>query len=203
MKSPRGKSPRSSTKKKAVRRLMLDALSPRKFKLETSKRALFQSPPMDAGPSSKLLGSSNTNTHKIKRVLFPTSQKNEGESEDMKATPLREESRKRKSEEELEGPPLKWPKSLSFDCTHEFPKARITWDRHSSSTILSKNETSFNQERNELSDTHRKVIVIVVILIVHFELIAYLIMSNADLRISIFRSYSGRSRRLYEAKASA
>jgi len=165
-KSPRGKSPRSSTKKKVVRRLMLDASSPRKFKLETSKRALFQSPPMDAGPS-KLLGSSNTNTHKIKRVLFPTSQQNEGESEDTRT--IREESRKRKSEEELEGPPLKWPKSLSFDCTHEFPKARITWDRHSSSTILSKNETSFNRERNELSDTHRKVRMIVVILIVHFE----------------------------------
>lgn len=137
---------------------MLDGPSPRKSKLETSKRALFQSPPTDAGPS-KLLGSSSMDTQKIKRVLFPTPKKKENDSEDMKPlSPLREESRKRKCEEELEGPRLKWPKSLSFDCTHELQNtSRIAWERHSSSSILSKNETSFNKRRNELSDTHRKV----------------------------------------------
>lgn len=156
-KSPRGKSPRSSTKKKAVRRLILDNSSPRKSKLETSRRALFQSPPTDAGPS-RLLGSSHVDSQKIKRVLFPTSKRKEGESEDAKPTALREDCRKRKCEEELEGPRLKWPKSLSFDCPHELQNtSRITWDRHSSSSILSKNETSFNQKRtSELSDTHRK-----------------------------------------------
>ncbi|EZA58297.1 hypothetical protein DMN91_005999 [Ooceraea biroi] len=156
-KSPRGKSPRSSTKKKAARRLIMDGSSPRKSKLETSKRALFQSPPTDAGPS-KLLSSAtgNKDTQKIKRVLFSTPRK-ESELEDARPTSLREESRKRKCEEELEGPRLKWPKSLSFDCTHELQNtSRTAWDRHSSSSILSKNETSFGQGRNELSDTHRK-----------------------------------------------
>ncbi|CAK9807139.1 hypothetical protein ANTPLA_LOCUS5180 [Anthophora plagiata] len=57
-KSPRGKSPRgtprSSTKKRIARRLILDGPSPLKSKIETSKRALFQSPPPDrAGPKYK------------------------------------------------------------------------------------------------------------------------------------------------------
>lgn len=160
-KSPRGKSPRSSTKKKVVRRLMLDNSSPRKSKLETSKRALFQSPPTDAGPS-KLLGSSSTSTQKIKRILFPKKKENESE-ETVKPASLREESRKRKCEEDLEGPQLKWPKNLTFDCTHELENtSRIAWDRHSSSNILSKAETSFSEERNGLSNTHRKVCIIVV-----------------------------------------
>ncbi|XP_012527644.1 uncharacterized protein LOC105831789 [Monomorium pharaonis] len=154
-KSPRGKSPRSSAKKKVVRRLMLDESSPCKSKLETSKRALFQSPPSDLAGPSKLLGTSNMDTQKIKRVLFSTPQKNE--SEDAKQTSSREESRKRKCEEELQGPRLKWAKSLSFDCTHELKNtSKVMWDRHSSSSILSKNETSFSQGKNELSDTHKK-----------------------------------------------
>ncbi|KAL0101263.1 hypothetical protein PUN28_018808 [Cardiocondyla obscurior] len=154
-KSPRGKSPRSSAKKKVVRRLVLDESNTCKSKLETSKRALFQSPPSDHPGPSKLLSTNNTETQKIKRVLFSTPQKNE--SEDVKQTSSREESRKRKCEEELQGPRLKWPKSLSFDCTHELKNtSKIMWDRHSSSSVLSKNETSFNQEKNELSNTHKK-----------------------------------------------
>ncbi|XP_018051013.1 PREDICTED: uncharacterized protein LOC108688958 [Atta colombica] len=154
-KSPRGKSPRSSAKKKVVRRLMLDESSPCKSKLETSKRALFQSPPSDHAGPSKLLGTNNTDTQKIKRVLFSTPKKNE--SEYANQTSSREESRKRKCEEELQGPRLKWAKSLSFDCMHEIRStSKVTWDRHSSSSILSKNETSVNQGKNELSDTHRK-----------------------------------------------
>lgn len=154
-KSPRGKSPRSSAKKKAVRRLMLDGPSPYKTKLETSKRALFQSPPSDhAGPSK--LSINNSDSQKIKRVLFATPRKDE--SENLKQASLKEESRKRKCEEELQGPRLKWAKSLSFDCMHEIKNtSKVTWDRHSSSNVLSKNNTSFNQGRNELSDSHRKV----------------------------------------------
>lgn len=155
-KSPRGKSPRSSAKKKAVRRLMLDGPSPCKSKLEISKRALFQSPPTDhAGPSK--LGTNNLDSQKIKRVLFSTPRKDESEQHALKQIPLREESRKRKCEEELQGPRLKWAKSLSFDCTHELKNiSKVTWDRHSSSNILPKNDTSLNQGRNELSDSHRK-----------------------------------------------
>lgn len=135
---------------------MLDESSPCKSKLETSKRALFQSPPSDHPGPSKLLGTNNADTQKIKRVLFSTPKKNE--SEDAKQTSSREESRKRKCEEELQGPRLKWAKSLSFDCTHELKNtSKITWDRHSSSSILSKNETSFSQGKNELSNNHKKV----------------------------------------------
>ncbi|XP_012220322.1 uncharacterized protein mi [Linepithema humile] len=156
-KSPRGKSPRSSAKKRVVRRLMLDGSSPRKSKLETSKRALFQSPSSEHAGPSKLIGMNNSEKQKIKRVLFSPSKKMENDAEDTKQVPLREESRKRKCEEELQGPRLKWAKSLSFDCTHELENtSRIMWDRHSSSSILSKNDTSFTQGRNELSDTHRK-----------------------------------------------
>ncbi|XP_011864781.1 PREDICTED: uncharacterized protein LOC105560346 [Vollenhovia emeryi] len=154
-KSPRGKSPRSSAKKKVVRRLMLDESSPCKSKVETSKRALFQSPSSDHPGPSKLLGTNNTDTQKIKRALFSTPKKSE--SDDAKQTSSREESRKRKCEEELQGPRLKWAKSLSFDCTHELKNTcKVTWDRYSSSSVLSKNETSFSQGKNELSNTHKK-----------------------------------------------
>lgn len=121
---------------------------------------MFQSPPSDHAGPSKLLGTSNTaDTQKIKRVLFSTPKKNE--SDDAKQTSSREESRKRKCEEELQGPRLKWAKSLSFDCTHELKNtSKITWDRHSSSNILSKNDTSFSQGKNELSDIHKKVCIL-------------------------------------------
>lgn len=156
-KSPRGKSPRNSALKRATRRLTLDGPSPRKSKVETSKRALFQSPPTDRAGPSKLLGAGSADTLKIKRVLFPTTQKMETESNDAEQTLLKE-SRKRKCDEELQGPRIKWAKSLSFDCTHELEtSSKVMWDRHSSSNILLKNDTSFNQERSELSDVHRKV----------------------------------------------
>lgn len=135
---------------------MLEDSSPCRSKLEISKRALFQSPPTDHPGPSKLLGTNNTDTQKIKRVLFSPPKKNE--SEDAKQTSSREESRKRKCEDESQGSRLKWAKSLSFDCTHELKNtSKITWDRHSSSNILSKNETSFSEGKNELSNTHKKV----------------------------------------------
>ncbi|KZC11681.1 PREDICTED: uncharacterized protein LOC107189793 [Dufourea novaeangliae] len=150
-KSPRG-TPRSSTKKKVARRLALDGPSPLKVKIETSKRALFQSPPADRAGPSKLL-STGANAQSIKRALF-TSGSKENDSDAMEKI---EGSRKRKSEEELEGPRYKWPKSLSFDCTRELVNNTVSpWDRHSSSNIIEKNKTSLIERRTELSDAHRK-----------------------------------------------
>lgn len=156
-KSPRGKSPRSSTKKKVARRLVLDGPSPLKSKLETSKRALFQSPNSDRAGPSKLFTSGPT-PQNIKRALFPTLLKCDDDGETFKKTVV-EESRKRKNEDELEGPKFKWPKSLSFDCPHELhDNSIVPWDneRHSSSNIVEKNKASFAQGKSELSDTHRK-----------------------------------------------
>ncbi|XP_076763366.1 cyclin E-interacting protein minus [Xylocopa sonorina] len=156
-KSPRGKSPRgtpkSSTKKKVARRLILDGPSPLKTKIETSKRALFQSPPPDrAGPSKSLTTGSNPQS--IKRALFTQNTK-ENDSESTQKLNI-DESRKRKSEEELEGPRCKWAKSLSFDCSHELHNTVNTWDRHSSSNVIEKSKSSLNEGRCELSDAHRK-----------------------------------------------
>ncbi|XP_043251754.1 uncharacterized protein LOC122397017 [Colletes gigas] len=149
IKSPRG-TPRSSTKKKVSRRLVLDGPSPVKSKIETSKRALFQSPPDRAGPSKFTSGS---NSQTIKRTLF-TQVAKENNYEVIKKI---EESRKRKNEEELEGPRFKWPKSLSFDCSHELHSNTVsTWDRHSSSNIIEKSNQSYAASRHELSDAHRK-----------------------------------------------
>ncbi|OAD58506.1 hypothetical protein WN48_11238 [Eufriesea mexicana] len=157
-KSPRGKSPRrtprSSTKKKVARRLILDGPSPLKSKIETPKRALFQSPPPDRAGPSKLL-TSRSNPQSIKRALFTQNIK-ENNSEGSQKIAI-EESKKRKSEEELEGPRCKWAKSLSFDCSHELHNNTMSsWDRHSSSNIIEKNKPSLNEGRCELSDTHRK-----------------------------------------------
>lgn len=81
-KSPRKKTPRSSAKKRLLlRRLQLDGPSPRKTKIETSKRALFQSPPNERPGPSRPVGTAtvtNNNTQKFKRALFPTPKKNEG-----------------------------------------------------------------------------------------------------------------------------
>ena len=84
-KSPRGKTPRSSAKKRQ-RRLLFEGPSPRKTKIETSKRALFQSPPADRpGPSRAVVtatvtsNNNNNNPQRIKRALFSTTpKKNEG-----------------------------------------------------------------------------------------------------------------------------
>lgn len=202
-KSPRGKSPRSSAKKKAVRRLLLDGPSPCKTKLEISKRALFQSPPSDHAGPSKLI-TNNLDSQKIKRVLFSTPRKDESEQHTLKQASLREESRKRKCEEELQGPRLKWAKSLSFDCTHELKNtSKVIWDRHSSSNILPKNDTSFNQGRNELSDSHRKVYTI----FFYFNIVCACVHSNiiifSNIYMLVFRNYFGQLQRLYDAKALA
>ncbi|XP_076644777.1 cyclin E-interacting protein minus isoform X2 [Halictus rubicundus] len=150
-KSPRG-TPRSSTKKKVARRLVLDGPSPLKAKVETSKRALFQSPPSDRAGPSKLF-SGGTSAQSIKRALFSSGTK----ENNVEVIQKIEESRKRKNEEELEGPRFKWPKSLSFDCSHEIHNSStVTWDRHSSSNVIEKTKTSSNEGRTELSDAHRK-----------------------------------------------
>ncbi|XP_012284855.1 uncharacterized protein LOC105702118 [Orussus abietinus] len=157
-KSPRGKSPRGSAKKRASRRLSLEGPSPRKVKLETSKRALFQSPPGDRAGPSKLLASTSANPQKIKRALFPTPKKKEENSEVFERVNF-EESRKRKCEDELEGPRLKWAKSLSFDCPYDLGNASMgSWDRdrHSTGSLKSKSETAFQNDKCELSDTRRK-----------------------------------------------
>lgn len=158
-KSPRGKSPRgtprSSTRKRVARRLVLDGPSPLKSKIETSKRALFQSPPSDRAGPSKLLAT-GSDVQNIKRALF-TQKPKENDAEGVEKVTV-EESRKRKNEEELEGPRFKWAKSLSFDCPHEFHNNTIaSWDKHSSSNIIEKNKMFIAEGRNELSDTHRKV----------------------------------------------
>ncbi|XP_017795379.1 PREDICTED: uncharacterized protein LOC108576826 isoform X2 [Habropoda laboriosa] len=158
-KSPRGKSPRgtprSSTKKRIARRLILDGPSPLMSKIETSKRALFQSPPpLDRAGPSKLL-TSGSNLQNIKRVLFTQNTKEEDSQGAQKV--VLEESRKRKSEEELERPQCKWAKSLSFDCSHELHNnTGPSWDRHSSGNVIEKTKPSLAESRNELSDNHRK-----------------------------------------------
>ncbi|XP_033321246.1 cyclin E-interacting protein minus [Megalopta genalis] len=155
-KSPRGKSPRgtpkSSTKKKVARRLILDEPSSLKARIETSKRALFQSPPSDRAGPSKLF-SSGANAQSIKRVLFSSGSK----ENNVEVIQKIEESRKRKNEEELEGSRFKRPKSLSFDCSHEIHNnSTVTWDRHSTSNLIEKTKVSSNEGRTELSDAHRK-----------------------------------------------
>ena len=158
-KSPRGKSPRSSAKKCTMRRLNLDGLTPRKSKLETSKRALFQSPPNDKAGPSKLLPPSGANPQRIKKALFPTPKKKEAESEGVKPTSF-VETRKRKNEDELEGPRFKWAKSLSFDCARDLdPNTNNSWNlqRHSTGSLLSRNENSQSYAKCELSDIHRRV----------------------------------------------
>lgn len=158
-KSPRGKSPRGSAKKRVVRRLTLENLSPCKSKLDTSKRALFQSPPSDKAGPSKVFNYGNSNPQTIKRALFPTPKKKEESTLEVVQKLGPEESRKRKSEEELEGPRFKWAKSLSFDCPHELQNNTLrSWDqgRHSSANVLSQHELTLAQGKCELSDTDRK-----------------------------------------------
>ncbi|KAH0548427.1 uncharacterized protein LOC123274526 [Cotesia glomerata] len=154
-KSPRGKSPRSSAKKRLSRRLILDGQSPRKTKLETSKRALFQSPTHDrAGPSGKSAPLSMNNPQKIKRALFPTAQKKETVTSNAE-----EMTKKRKSDEELEGPRVKWPKSLSFDCTYNnLDSSRESWssDRYLTGNVHLKNESLSQPAKVGLSDNNRK-----------------------------------------------
>ncbi|XP_057328764.1 MATH and LRR domain-containing protein PFE0570w [Microplitis mediator] len=153
-KSPRGKSPRNSAKKRLSRKLLLEGPSPRKTKLETSKRALFQSPTNDrAGPSGKSVQMGISNPQKIKRALFPTPQKKEGMSN------AEEVTKKRKSDEELEAPRVKWPKSLSFDCTYNnLDSSRESWssDRYSSSNVHMKSETMSQPVKVGLSDNNKK-----------------------------------------------
>ncbi|XP_078045903.1 cyclin E-interacting protein minus [Augochlora pura] len=155
-KSPRGKSPRgtpkSSTKKKVARRLVLDEPSSLKARVETSKRALFQSPPSDRAGPSKLF-SNGANAQSIKRVLFSSGSK----ENNVEVIHKIEESRKRKNEEELEGSRFKRPKSLSFDCSHEIHNnSTVTWERHSTSNLIEKTKASSNDGKSELSDAHRK-----------------------------------------------
>lgn len=149
-KSPRGKSPRGSAKKRLLRRLTIEGPSPRKSKIETSKRALFQSPPGEkAGPSrlSQMITSNTVHqTQKIKRALFPTPSKRE------EVIVSGDDSRKRKSDEELEGPKIKWAKSLSFDC-HSLDGSKESWGDRSGSC----KESLSQPIKSELSEVDRKV----------------------------------------------
>ena len=140
-----------------MRRISLDGPTPRKSKLETSKRALFQSPPTDKAGPSKLLPSSAANPQRIKKALFPTPKKEETEA--IKTLNFGE-TRKRKSEDELEGPRFKWAKSLSFDCARDLDSnSTNSWgqQRHSTGSILSRNGNLHSYGKCELSDIHRKV----------------------------------------------
>lgn len=162
-KSPRGKSPRSSAKKRAARRLLMEGPSPRKCKLETSKRALFQSPPGDrgAGPSrvNTQPATPSLNPQKIKRALFPTPSKKDDTE---KRVTFEVDNKKRKSDEDLEGPRHKWPKSLSFDCPRDLEKKPATdnckIERHSTGGVLTKSEGAMRCGKGELTETHKKVI---------------------------------------------
>ncbi|XP_024937510.1 uncharacterized protein LOC107264452 [Cephus cinctus] len=159
-KSPRGKSPRGSVKNRAAsRRVSTDGPSPRRSKLETSKRALFQSPSTDRAGPSRLCTTSNSNPQKIKRALFPTPKKKEEENTDVFKRLTFEETRKRKNEDDLEGPRLKWAKSLSFDCPHDIENESITFldnERHSTGSIRTKSDSASRQAICELSDAHKK-----------------------------------------------
>lgn len=98
-----------------------------------------------------------SNPQSIKRALFTQNTK-ENDFERSQKVAIEPESRKRKNEEELEGPKCKWIKSLSFDCSHELRNNTISsWERHSSSNIIEKSKGSINEGKCELSDTHRKV----------------------------------------------
>ncbi|XP_046753399.1 uncharacterized protein LOC124416415 isoform X2 [Diprion similis] len=154
----RGKSPRSSAKKRAARRLTMEGSSPRKSKLETSKRALFQSPPGDrAGPSriNTIRPVPSLNPQKIKRALFPTPNK----KDDVEKRVSFEDTKKRKSEDDLEGPRPKWAKSLSFDCPRglekkQTPDCKI--ERHSTGSVLAKSEGAVKYRKGELTETNKK-----------------------------------------------
>ena len=158
----KGKSPRSSAKKRGVR----PSPSPRKSKLETSKRALFQSPPNDrAGPSNRVATQIPSNPQRIKRALFSATKTKDSTVasstvKDLKKVISVEESRKRKSEDDLEGPRCKWAKSLSFDCSHSLESnSADSWmsERYSTGSFNIKNDGPPKQTRCELSETHRKV----------------------------------------------
>ncbi|XP_034951799.1 uncharacterized protein mi [Chelonus insularis] len=149
-KNSRGKSPRSSTKKKLCRRLLMNSPSPCKSKLETSKRALFQSPTnVRAGPSKLSQMPSLSDSQKIKRALFPTpSKKNDNINDEMK---------KRKCEEELEGPRSKKPKSLSFDCPYNLENNKDSWtEKNSAVTVIKRSESLSQPVKTELSEVNRK-----------------------------------------------
>lgn len=154
-KSPRGKSPRGSAKKRLLRKLSTDGPSPRKSKLETSKRALFQSPPNDKAGPSRI--SSQSNSQKIKRALFSTINKKDdaGGNED-KILIDDSLTKKRKSNDELEGTKQKWAKSLSFDCPHNLDKSKESWnDRYSTGNL--KTQSVSQPTTSEMTDTNRKV----------------------------------------------
>ncbi|XP_058797580.1 uncharacterized protein LOC131667860 [Phymastichus coffea] len=157
-KSPRGKSPRSkTTPRSSTKKRQIRNGTPRK-RVEFPKRALFQSPPTDKpGPSrlSTPTTVTSNNPSKIKKALFPTPKKNE--AADSSQSLSYPDSRKRKSDEELENPRLKWPKSLSFDCTQNLESSSNKWNstRLPMGTVLSKDGTP-NYGKSELSETHRK-----------------------------------------------
>lgn len=175
--------------------------------MDTSRRALFQSPPLDKAGPSKLFNSSSTNPQAIKRALFPTPKKEDVLMEGVKIIAT-EESKKRKNEDDLQGPRFKWAKSLSFDCPLELQNTTLrSWDRerHSSGNVLSQHEMSVTQGKGELSDTHRKVrYFILVFIVVPLFKILYLIFNYIYYYIEIIMGCSrsiARQRNWYGTSA--
>ncbi|KAK0096144.1 hypothetical protein PV326_006289, partial [Microctonus aethiopoides] len=150
-KSPRGKSPRGSAKKRLARRLSMEGPSPHKLKIDTSKRALFQSPPNErASTSNPRQIMPLNNPQRIKRALFPTTQNNEDSTSD-------ELTKKRRNDEDLEQPKLKWAKSYTFDCSYNLENSRDSWtSRYSSGNKLTKSESFSKPIKHELTEINRK-----------------------------------------------
>ncbi|CAD6222682.1 GSCOCG00001089001-RA-CDS [Cotesia congregata] len=70
-----------------------------------------------------------------------------------------EMTKKRKSDEELEGPRVKWPKSLSFDCTYNnLDSSRESWssDRYLAGNVHLKSESLSQPAKVGLSDNNKK-----------------------------------------------
>ncbi|XP_014234522.1 uncharacterized protein LOC106657491 isoform X1 [Trichogramma pretiosum] len=155
-KSPR-KTPRSSAKKTLYRRMTFDTFSPR-AKLESSKRALFQSPPQTKDNSSNntraerptsMVSLNNNDPRKIKKALFATpTKKNVNELS-------QNESRKRKREEDEEIQRSKHPRSYSFDCSRTLENSSLSSNRvrHSSGNVPQK---AHYRNEMELAEINRK-----------------------------------------------
>lgn len=140
-KSPRGKTPRSSAKKRAIRKLMMDTKSPQKTQSEFPKRALFQSPPSaKAGPSHVPKESSQP----FKRALFSSEESNQ-------------ESKKRKNDEPLDGPRLKWARSMTYDCPKTDSEPARKFERSATDPNLTKSKPADGNGLMSLSTEHRKV----------------------------------------------
>ncbi|GLV40568.1 minus [Carabus blaptoides fortunei] len=147
-KSPqkRVKTPNSSTKKRAVRHLMLgtdEDAKPGTSKVSSTKRALFQSP--DHTRSTISSTDQFLQKNKSKRALFNSPNKNS-------PTKICDKKRKRVDED---CHPSKFPRSLSCDVHHSSALNEAanggSLQRRNSEVIVRPNSS-----KGELSDLHRK-----------------------------------------------